>query len=340
MARTNIVKCKTEEDKLDIFAEYQQGIFSSKKELASAWRISTRTLNRILDEVAENSKPAVPSSKPVSALKEMSVEDIISKVEQINVHLRGEVGDVTVEGTLYYADYDYAVTKKQITVMKDGESRSVVKGYPRFNEIKESLVDNDFSDTILAEVWDLMNLPKYIEKFTQGSLTVSHEEGKVWYGTFEIKNSLSDQLIKMLNEGKEVTGFVKFMEMLLENPKQDIVEELYGFMEHNGIGIDNEGYILAYKGVRGDYLDRWTGTISNAVGESPSMPASMVEHNPKKPCGAGLHAGSFEYADSWAGSEGHVMLLRIPPQNVMSVPWDTDSQKMRTCGYDVLEEIR
>ncbi len=335
MARTNIVKCKTVEEKRAIFADYQTNACGSKKNLADCWNISTRTLNRILDEVAENNKPSIGFADAAESMNNCAVA-----FTELSGPLCLNINEISVKTSIHYSDYDYTVSKKQVTVIKNGESRSVVKGYPRFNEIKDSLVDNDFSDMILAEVWDLMNLPKYIETFTQGSLKVSHEEGKVWYGTFEIKNSLSDQLIKMLNEGKEVTGFVKFMEMLLENPKQDIVEELYGFMEHNGIDIDNEGYILAYKGVRHDYLDRWTKTISNAVGESPSMPASMVEHDPKKPCSAGLHAGSFEYADSWAGSQGHVMLLRIPPQNVMSVPWDTDSQKMRTCGYDVLEEIR
>ncbi|CAM0069040.1 RIIB lysis inhibitor [Vibrio phage F94] len=293
MARTNIVKCKTEKQKVEIFKSWNEDDWVSKRQLARLNGIPTRTLNRILEEVGSDS---------------------------------------------VCSEYDYAVTKKQITIIKDGESRSVVKGYPRFKEIKELLVSCDFSDKVLSETWELVNLPKYIAKFTEGQLTVDHEGGKVWYNTFEIKNSLSDQLIKMLNEGKEVTGFVKFTEYLLENPKESVIEELYPFLTHNGISITNEGMIEAYRSITVEYKDHHTRTMDNSIGSVVKMPRTMVDDNPERTCSKGLHVASFEYANTFGGERRLVKVL-VNPVHVVSVPTDYNGQKLRCCEFKILKEV-
>ena len=334
MARTNIVKCKTEEEKLDIFAEHQQSIFNSKKELASAWGISTRSLNRILDEVVENNKPKVGFAGAAEAMNNCVLAFI-----ELSGSLGGGLHEIPITFTIHYADYDYAVTKKQITVIKDGESRSIVKGYPQFNEIKESLVDNDFSDMILAEVWDLMNLPKYIETFTQGSLMIDHEKGTVHYGNFLIENSLSDQLIKMLNEGVDVKGFCKFAELLLENPKETVIEELYAFLDHNSISINKDGMIEAYRSITLDWKDHHTGTMDNSIGTTVKMPRTMVDDNPERTCSKGLHVAAFDYANDFHQNNSRLVKVLVNPSHVVSVPVDYDGQKLRCCEFKVVEEV-
>ncbi|AUR86222.1 RIIB protein [Vibrio phage 1.084.O._10N.261.49.F5] len=312
--RSNIVKMLTKEQKLEIFKKYEKKTFSTKKAFAKGFGISTRTLNRVIDEMKVE-----PITDSKSALCELSKSLCTTVWEVVD-------------------RYDYTVTKNQITIFKNDESRSVMKGYPKFTKLRRELIDSDFAEEALRLTYEILSLPDFVEKFSEGDITVDHEKGKVWYGTFEIKNSLTDHMFKKLDEGEDVLAFVKFADMLLQNPKEDIVEELYGFMKHTGIEIDEEGYIIAYKGVRPDYKDWWTGTIDNSVGASPCMPMKDVIHDPESPCGAGLHAGSFKYAKSWA-RDGHVMSVKIHPAKVGSVPWDCDGQKMRTCGYEVLEEV-
>lgn len=299
MSRTNIVKMLTEKQKDKLYQDFLKNQHITKKAFSKKYGISARTLGRIIKEK--------------------------------------ENGNIFVGNKEIYT-YDYTVTKNQITIFCNEDSRSVLKGYPKFNQIKQTLIDNDFSDSSLEEAYSILNLPKFVEKFSEGNITVDHENGKVFYGTFEIKNSLSKHMIKKLDDGQDIMSFVKFADKLMSNPKEDIVEELYGFMEHNGIEIAEDGDIIAYKGVRPNYKDWWTGTIFNRVGDKPVMPRSEVEHNPKKGCGAGLHSGSLSYAKGWARN-GHVMIIKINPANVCSVPWDTDSQKMRTCGYEVIGEV-
>lgn len=293
--RTNIVKCKTQQEKVDIYNGWVRQQELNKTQYAALQGISLRTFNRILDEVD------------------------------------------AVHGCQFSILLDYTVTKDTITIFCNEESRVVNKGYPKFKSIRSKLIEADFSDEVLKETFDLLSLPTFIAKFSEGNITVCHEEGKIFYGTFEIKNSLVTHMFDIMSRGEDILPMVRFLDMLMDNPKEDIVEELYGFMQHNDINISDDGFIMAYKGVNQNYTDCWTGTISNAVGQKPCMPRSQVVYDPERACGAGLHSGSLDYAKGW--SRGHVMKLKINPRDVVSVPYDCDMQKMRTCGYEVIGEV-
>jgi hypothetical protein len=293
--RTNIVKCKTQQEKVDIYNGWVRQQELNKTQYAALQGISLRTFNRILDEVD------------------------------------------AVHGCQFSILLDYTVTKDTITIFCNEESRVVNKGYPKFKSIRSKLIEADFSDEVLKETFDLLSLPTFIAKFSEGNITVCHEEGKIFYGTFEIKNSLVTHMFDIMSRGEDILPMVRFLDMLMDNPKADIVEELYGFMQHNGIQISDDGFILGFKGVKSNYNDVWTNTISNAIGQKPCMPRSQVVYDPEQSCGAGLHLGSLAYAKNW--SEGHVMELKVNPRDVVSVPYDCDSQKMRTCGYEVIGEV-
>ena len=57
-------------------------------------------------------------------------------------------------------------------------------------------------------------------------------------------------------------------------------------------------------------------------------------------CGQGLHVGTYDYACSWAGSGGKVVLVRFDPADIVSVPSDCEHQKMRVSNYTVLSVAR
>lgn len=54
MSRTDIVKCKTSKEKLEIYNQYKRGDHQNKKNLSVANGISTRTLGRIINELEGN----------------------------------------------------------------------------------------------------------------------------------------------------------------------------------------------------------------------------------------------------------------------------------------------
>lgn len=292
MTRSNIVRCKTQEEKQQIHDMWKESLYQSKKEIARVFKISTRTLNRILDEMSTETS----------------------------------------------ADWNFTITKNEITVMCDGLARSVTKGYPKFSKLKQSLIDSNFSDEKLEEVYNLLDLASFVETFSEGNLTVNHEEGKVFYGSFEIKNVLTDRMMSMLSNQEDVKPLVRFLDKLLMNPKVSIVEELYPFLKHNDIEISEAGDIIGYRGIRSDWKDCHTGKMDNSVGKILTMPRHMVNDDPDVTCSSGLHVAALAYASDFSGT-GRLVKVKICPSDVVSIPTDYNGMKMRCCKFEVLSEV-
>lgn len=236
-------------------------------------------------------------------------------------------------------NWDYIVTKNEITLYRNDECKTIKKGFPSFNDIKSVLIKNDFSESSLNTAWELSCMKKQIETFSEGNITVDYESKQITYGTFVIENSLVPRIFTMLESNKDVIPLVKFLDKVMDNPDKDIIEQLYPFLKHNDIEINNDGDIIAYRSVTLDYKDFHTRTIDNSVGSVVKMPRYMVNCNPKQTCSEGLHCAAYQYASSFGVGSNRLMKVLVNPKNVCSVPEDYDGQKMRTCEFTVLEEI-
>jgi hypothetical protein len=125
----------------------------------------------------------------------------------------------------------------------------------------------------------------------------------------------------------------------MSNPSRTATHELYSFLEHKSMPITPDGNFLAYKGVREDYTDWHSGKFSNKVGEALEMHRNGVCDDANRGCSSGFHAGSLDYAENY-GRDGHLMVVEINPQDVVSVPNDCDCQKLRTCKYKVVDHFK
>lgn len=296
MSRTNIVKCVDEPTKDKIRETFEKKDFKTKTKLAEKYGISLRTLNRILKE--------------------------------------GEGGK---EETVYW---NYVITKNEVNLFRNEDSRIIKRGTPMFGNIKNFLVGSDLSDNVLEQAWDMCCLKKQIETFSLGNITVDYENNEIKYGNFVIKNSVTKRIIQKLEEGQDsqsdgIQSIVKFLDKVMDNPDKEIIEQLYPFLEHNDIEINEDGDIIAWRGVSYDYKDRYTGTMDNSVGTTVKMPRHLVDTNPKVTCSQGLHCAAYEYARSWGD---RIMKVLVHPKDVCSVPVDYEGQKMRCCEFKVLSE--
>jgi hypothetical protein len=121
----------------------------------------------------------------------------------------------------------------------------------------------------------------------------------------------------------------------MANPSRRAVNELYSFLEHKAMPLTPDGNFLAYKGVKEDFTDWHSGNFSNDVGAENEMPRNFVCDNADVGCSDGFHAGSLDYAEGF-GRGGNLMIVEINPADVVSVPNDSDCQKLRTCKYKVV----
>lgn len=139
-----------------------------------------------------------------------------------------------------------------------------------------------------------------------------------------------------MSEGSPFKPLVKFLGKLMDNPSRRAVNELYTFLEHKSMPITPEGNFLAYKGVTDDFKDFHTRKFSNKIGDVLEMTRNRVCDDANVGCSHGFHAGSYDYAKSYANNGGNLMVVEIDPADVVSVPTDCSCQKLRTAKYKVV----
>jgi hypothetical protein len=244
------------------------------------------------------------------------------------------------------ANYPYIVSEETATLLYEGKPYTLQSSHPNFAPFKKALVEGDFETAI-----NYLDIKKQIKEFADGELKV--ENGSVYYYGTQLHGKVVDKLLELLESGLKLgSPFVKFVKNLLDNPSNNSVEELYDFLSYKSLPIDDDGYVIGYKGVcsdgwsksgnthtivlQGEVNER--GQIKNEVGDTIEVQRRSVDDNRQNQCSHGLHIGSFDYANSWA-SDGKLLLVRFNPRDAVSVPQDAECQKLRVCKYEVLEEI-
>ena len=67
------------------------------------------------------------------------------------------------------------------------------------------------------------------------------------------------------------------------------------------------------------------------------MPRNQVNDDKNQTCSEGLHFCSQEYLGSFGGDR--VMILKINPKDVVSIPSDYNRSKGRACRYEIIAEL-
>lgn len=218
------------------------------------------------------------------------------------------------------------------TFLTDGRSFSLANDHPNYARLKEALrgpID-------AAELRRLVDIPRAVQEYTIDRVTIRN--GAVYFQGEVMGGGLCQRILGLMNEGLPHEPLCKFLDRLMENPSRRAVQELYPFLEHKDIPIDTDGYILAYKALRADWLDVHSGTVDNHPGCRPTLPRNQVDDNWGVQCSEGLHVGSIAYVRDFVPANGKTVIVRVDPKDVVSVPSDSSCQKMRVCTYEVLCE--
>lgn len=219
-----------------------------------------------------------------------------------------------------------------ITVVIDNQPHSINKNNISYELIKAAIQANDW-DTVK----DLICPKKVILNFSKGNIAVQGD--KLFWKDNEFHNYLGAKLIQMYQEGFPVEPMILFMENLMENPSKRAVDELYKFLEKGNLPLTSDGYFLAYKKVRKDYRDIHSGTMDNSIGQIVEMERNQVDDDADRTCSTGLHFCSREYLPNFGSDDDPIMILKINPRDVVSIPRDYNSTKGRACRYEVVGRL-
>ena len=222
--------------------------------------------------------------------------------------------------------------------------------HPNYNKIREALVLED-EDADFESLFDLGAAAS--KRFEALSDRVSIKGGEVYLDGDKVDNALTQQITRYIEDDVEDwQSLVNFYENILSNPNEHSREQLYGWLaNYKSFTITYDGYIVGYKGVKTDADgNRWstssgkaivdgeevTGYIPNEDSSTVEMPRSEVQHDPRSGCSTGLHVGTHNYARGYGNT---LIEVHVNPRDVVSVPTDCSSQKMRVCRYVIVGPV-
>lgn len=217
------------------------------------------------------------------------------------------------------------------TVVVDNQSHQFDPSHVNYVGLTECVKSGD-----KEEFLNLINSGVHIENWSEGSF--KFVDGILYYVDEQVHDSITDRIIDMIKGGFDYSPILRFLERLYKNPSYRAINELYAFLSHKFLPITPDGYFLAYKAVRSDFMDKYSGRIDNSVGQTPTMPRFRVDDNCDVGCSQGLHVGAIDYVKSYGGSGDKVVICQVDPADVVSVPLDSNHQKVRCCKYHVVAE--
>jgi hypothetical protein len=226
------------------------------------------------------------------------------------------------------------ITEFTISMFYDNRPYTIDSSHQNFQIIKKNLLSKNYEG--LSELIDVKKMIQ--EKVEQSTGTHLKIEGDIvtWKG-YPIHETLSSKLIEDVRNGYDVDALSNFIEKLMQNPSNTAIQELYLFIQKANMPITSDGDFIAYKRVNEDYTDIHTGKFDNSVGQILEMPRNRVDDNRDQTCSSGFHFCSYDYLKSFFGAR--VVVLKINPKDVVSIPSDHNDTKGRTCRYEVISEV-
>lgn len=212
--------------------------------------------------------------------------------------------------------------------------KMISRDHPNYADIVIALKNDDVDQAI--KLSDLIN-----------TLSVRHndritvEKGALYIDGNALNNALADQIISMLYRNENPDKLLRFLDNLIKNPEDRAILELYNFIATNKLPITDDGYLLAYKVVRSDFFDHHSQSVYYGLGETVEMPRSDVCDDPTQLCAAGLHICSIGYISDMfrLGDGNRLLLVKVHPADVVSVPTDYKNTKVRCNKVTVIAEF-
>lgn len=231
----------------------------------------------------------------------------------------------------------WSSTEGSISVRSDNES---------FEQIKKMLKAGN-----VADAWDLAREAIRETEKVYRLLDARAPNGRPLFETDKVTGitrlnglPIDDRVLevaqKLIDAGTPMEPLKLFLQLLQRNPSYSSRKQTLDFMQRNGFLIDEQGYIIGLKAVKHDYWDKHTGkTFLNQVGCQPTMQRELVNDDPSTACSYGLHVGNWEYVRGFAASTDRIVVCKLDPMDVVSVPTYGRGNKLRCCSYLVVAEL-
>jgi len=229
------------------------------------------------------------------------------------------------------------ITSTGATIFVGGKLYNVTPDHINFRAICEAITAGT-----LDLIPDLVDLRAKVARWMRTAFSGDFqlEGSQLRYKTYTFGEAVTTKALSMIDAGNNAKPLLNFLAKVCNNPSHAAREELLLFCEANGFMITSEGNIVAYKAVRDDYLDIYSGKVRYMVGDQPKMDRGAVDDDRNRTCSNGLHFAAHSYAQMFgSGRGGHKMVVEVDPADVVAIPNDYANQKGRAWTMRVIAEI-
>ena len=232
-----------------------------------------------------------------------------------------------------------------VCAIVDGQTYAFSNSHPSYQKLIAYLKNKNV-EYFEAEFNVAQNISNYCDGYVQV------DNGEFLWNDVAMPEMFTDRILQMRKEGMGFEPMLKFLDNMSQNPSDQSILELFDFMQNKNLPITSDGHFLAYKAVRYDNKDIFSGTIDNNIGDTPEVPRETVDPNRSAHCSNGLHVGAIDYVTSYGGIDldnpnpssdddggNQIMICKVNPRDVVSVPNDARFQKLRCCRYEVVAKF-
>jgi hypothetical protein len=226
-----------------------------------------------------------------------------------------------------------------VSAMVAGKSYVFGEGHPSYGRLVAYLEAGNVE--FFEASYDIVSR---VNDFCEGY--VSCENGSLSWDGIHMPEMFTERILDMIQEGFPFEPMLNFLDKLSQNPSDRAIVELFDFMNHKHMPITSDGCFLAYKAVDKNFKDIYSGSFDNSVGSTCEVPRDSVDSNRDRGCSNGLHVGAIDYAAQYGGidlgspdDEGggnNIVICKVSPMDVVSVPTCSSFQKLRCSKYEVV----
>lgn len=230
-------------------------------------------------------------------------------------------------------DLHWHLTRDNIIITYEGKPRQ----FSVESEIGEKILELIKTDKI-SEILNIIDKKKLISDKSKNFFYV--ESGEIFSYGERVHPFIEKKIFTYIEKNIPFDYLIKFWNNLLKNPSAHVREHLPLFLEANDYTITQDGSFIAYKRVRSDFRDHYTGKMDNSPGKVVKLKRSEVDGDPNRDCSYGLHIAPFYYAkDHYMSGQGTLIEILVDPFHVVAIPYNYHAEKARVCQYVVLKEV-
>lgn len=237
-----------------------------------------------------------------------------------------------------------------VVMCPDGKAFTFPNEHPNFQVAVDLALEKGSKDS--EEYRKLFDVEESVrDLFGVVTDRVRVAEGVVYFDDKPMHNTVTEQILRFMEEGlKDYKPLAKFMENIADNPNENSREQLFDWLELHHLAIDENGYVVCFKGVDRDYkpsrsgpgtvvypdgrvVETKAGMLDYTPGNTVSIDRAIVNEDKNATCSVGLHVANRRFAD---GHQNHTVEVRVNPKDFVSVTADSSREKIRCCKLYVV----